>query len=94
MQNTILARAQGAKSARAQGANFAWHLQSGLCFSCDIFHILSACACGLCADVTVRPFAWQSVSGNVFVECARCLYAAEFIWLRTGVAYCVSCLLT
>jgi len=62
MQNTILARAQGAKSARAQGANFAWHLQSGLCFSCDIFHILSACACGLCADVTVRP-----LPGRVFL---------------------------
>ena len=36
----------------------------------------------------------ECVSGNVFVEYASCLYAAEFVLLRAGEAYCVSCLLT
>jgi len=27
---------------------------SGVCSSCDIFHILAECACSLRADVTIR----------------------------------------
>ena len=63
-------------------------------FSYEIFHILAEYACCVCADVTAGLCLAECVSGNVFVEYASCLYAAEFVWLRAGVAHCVSSLLT
>jgi len=68
---------------RAECASHA--MFSILCLNAPAVCVLM-CLSGLCQE--------ECVSGNVFVEYVSCLYAAEFVWLRTGVAYCVSCLLT
>jgi len=53
---------------------------SGVCSSCDIFHILAECASSLRADVTVRSLPGRvgfCLPGNVSVEYASCFHTAE-----------------